>query len=243
MSLLFRLLLGHVVGDFVLQPLALVLWKRRSRWGGVVHASVVALSTALFLGSDLAHWWPWLLLLWACHVVIDESRVSIVKNSASKSLHLFLIDQGLHVLVIFLLWGASANWQFAELMAVMQQGLSLWDRLVVYLVGFVTVAWIGPILEMEAIATLAPPPAVGEGQPAPSLRIAMLDRILGFAERLLGASLLMTGHFWFFPLAFLPRWIIQRREWQSFRRPFGVKMATSAVVALTVGMILWALPL
>ncbi len=243
MSLLFRFLLGHVLGDYVLQPLGLVLWKRRHIWGVLVHASIVTLCTAALFLPNLSPWWVSLLVLWVSHIVIDAGRVRIVKNSADKGLYLFLIDQGLHVLVILILWGVSINWQF-ELDTLLRQGLSWWDRTVVYLFGFISIVWIGPILELEAVTTLTPRRATANGQPQfLSMRIAMLDRLMGFIERLLGATLIMTGYFLPFPLVFLPRLIIQRSEWQASHWALGIKIATSALVALIVGLILWVLPL
>ncbi len=42
-----QLLLGHVVGDFVLQPFWLVLAKRKGWLGLIIHVSVVTFITAI----------------------------------------------------------------------------------------------------------------------------------------------------------------------------------------------------
>jgi hypothetical protein len=239
MSLLFRLLLGHVIGDFLLQPLVFVLWKRRSAWGIVAHTSVVTLCTALLLAPDLPQLWGSLVVLAVTHAGIDQAKVSLARANAGKRLYLFLADQGLHGLVILILWGAATNWAFAG-PGQAAAGLGWWDRVVIYLFGVVVLGWMGPVLEREAVATLAPPRAdADEAVAASQLGIGVMDRALGFAERLVGVALMMSRLPLLFPLAFVPRFVARRQEWREGQRALGIKIATSALVAWGVGLLYW----
>jgi len=108
MALLLELYLGHLLGDFVLQPGWLVAAKREGVWGLLLHVAVIGLCTAVILGEIVVHLWNIVLLAMAAHLAIEVITVRIRATSRISGLSVFLIDQGLHVVsLVALVWIAS----------------------------------------------------------------------------------------------------------------------------------------
>lgn len=100
---LVKLILAHLIGDFVLQPKSWVEEKNRK---GVksfrlyVHGLVHGALVWLFLW-DPTGWFPAAVLA-AIHILIDIMKVYARKNSVET--RWFLIDQLLHLLSILVVW-------------------------------------------------------------------------------------------------------------------------------------------
>lgn len=98
--ILLRLLLAHLLGDFLLQPAQWVTAKNTKREKApqmYYHVMVVTLLTYLFLW-DWGHWYLPLVIM-ASHLLID-----IWKSYRPHTFVYFLADQLLHTLVITVLW-------------------------------------------------------------------------------------------------------------------------------------------
>src|ERR1700739_1965034 len=98
--LLLRLLMAHLLGDFLLQPAKWVKEKNNKKEKAsemYYHVLVVALLTYLFLW-DWSHWYLPLMVM-VSHLVID-----IWKSHRSDAFIYFIIDQILHLLVIVIVW-------------------------------------------------------------------------------------------------------------------------------------------
>lgn len=96
--ILLRLLFAHIVGDFILQPSGMVQKKQQKKaFSHVVHALVQALLAYLAVGQ----WNQWQvpLIIFSTHWLIDYWKIC-----RSQGLRTFLTDQGLHLLVIAILW-------------------------------------------------------------------------------------------------------------------------------------------
>ncbi len=99
--LFFYLYLAHLISDYLLQPGTLVAWKKRSRWGIIMHATIHFLVTTLlayiytgsyysiFLGLGIA----------ACHFVIDCLKVDHI-NRSKHSYSAYWADQFAHFITI-----------------------------------------------------------------------------------------------------------------------------------------------
>lgn len=98
--LFLKLVLAHILGDFVFQPDTWVKDKRKRRhkspklyW----HLGVHTLTLLLVLQFNL-HYWLGILLMVVTHFAIDLGKLNAPKKMDGKGL--FFIDQVLHLLVI-----------------------------------------------------------------------------------------------------------------------------------------------
>ena len=99
------LILAHLLGDFVLQPNKLVLWKIKSKIGILVHALVHFCINILVLLPFIIKGAFWLipsaLFISVIHFSIDQTKINYDLKHDKKVLP-FLIDQLLHLLTILI---------------------------------------------------------------------------------------------------------------------------------------------
>ncbi|MDP4586535.1 MAG: DUF3307 domain-containing protein, partial [Flavobacteriales bacterium] len=101
MMLLLKLLLAHVIGDFVLQPAKWVEHKMERKIKSsylYLHLLVHLLAMLTVLGFNFA-FLPGVLLIVLTHYLIDLSKLYLTGRADSKLL--FVLDQLAHLLVIF----------------------------------------------------------------------------------------------------------------------------------------------
>ncbi|MDD2436599.1 MAG: DUF3307 domain-containing protein [Massilibacteroides sp.] len=118
--ILLRLLIAHILSDFILQPNLINNAKKGYKKDGItkistssqlgflfLHAFIHAAASYLFI----AQWENWIvpLLIFLSHFVIDY----IKSRQKKENIYLFLIDQIAHISVLFLIWifafGQSIN--------------------------------------------------------------------------------------------------------------------------------------
>lgn len=101
------LLLAHLLGDFILQPKKLVVWKMKRFQGVLVHASIHFLITLLILAPMIFNGYYWLIgvafIISFLHFWIDEAKISYDLKHDHKVIP-FLIDQLMHLLTILLVY-------------------------------------------------------------------------------------------------------------------------------------------
>jgi hypothetical protein len=98
--ILLRLLLAHLLGDFLLQPAKWVKAKGNKKERApemYYHVLVVTVLTYLFLWNWNLWYLP--LIVTASHLIID-----IWKSHRIHTIEYFLADQFLHILVIIVVW-------------------------------------------------------------------------------------------------------------------------------------------
>jgi hypothetical protein len=96
---LIKLILAHLLTDFVLQPTSWIESRNKKHFHSIhlyLHGLVTALAALLLLG--IRYWWVALVIL-LTHILIDGW-----KSYRPKETKYFLIDQGLHLLVILICW-------------------------------------------------------------------------------------------------------------------------------------------
>ncbi|KYG81234.1 hypothetical protein AWW67_07710 [Roseivirga seohaensis] len=100
-AILLRLIIAHLLADFVFQTNGMVKGKREKgprssqfRW----HLVIVAVLTYLFI-ADWANWWAPMAMAIA-HGIIDWIKISIKKDN----MWIYLGDQFAHFISIILLW-------------------------------------------------------------------------------------------------------------------------------------------
>jgi hypothetical protein len=95
----YRLILAHLVGDFVLQNRWLVL-RKRTFLGLTLHVGLVGVATVAVTWDRLGQWWPWLWVILLVHGVTDWAKVRLEPRLRLPPILPFLADQAVHVLSI-----------------------------------------------------------------------------------------------------------------------------------------------
>ncbi|MFA6435211.1 MAG: DUF3307 domain-containing protein [Elusimicrobiales bacterium] len=115
MAIFWRLLLSHLLADFTLQFDIVNKLKRKHIWGMGVHCLThFVVSAALTwrslgeiwfsLGPAKINGWEALLIMLACHFIIDELRIySMKKMGYRDDTASILVDQFMHVYVLFMI--------------------------------------------------------------------------------------------------------------------------------------------
>jgi hypothetical protein len=243
MLAMLRLLLAHMLGDYVTQPLALVAMKRKGWPGIILHTAIVTAFTAALAWGQFPHWWAWTLFLGVTHAFIEHFRTFYVKDGSRGGLYYFLLDQAAHLGVIVFIAAVSVHWRPTELNSLLNGTASIESRLIVYLIALIFLIWSVPIFEAETVATLIG--YNGNTVRGNSVRIGSVDRLLGTFERLAAVSLVLAGCPYLAPVSFLLRPYMQRGQWrdQLSRNCLITKMATSFLLAIATALVLRAVPL
>jgi hypothetical protein len=100
LNILLRLIMAHLLGDFLLQPISWVNAKEAKKWKApqmYYHTGTIAILNFLFLW-DLTKWYVPLIIM------ITHQAIDIWKSYRPNTFAYFLIDQLLHGSVIFLVW-------------------------------------------------------------------------------------------------------------------------------------------
>ncbi len=95
----YRLILAHLIGDFVLQNRWLVK-RKRTPLGLAIHVSLVGLAMLPVTWGQLDRWWPWLCVILVVHALTDWGKIKLEPRLGWPPIVLFLIDQGVHLLAL-----------------------------------------------------------------------------------------------------------------------------------------------
>jgi len=105
MEVISYLFLTHFLADYPFQPGRLVAYKKKSFSGVVLHSAVHLLFAALILFPFWGRWEMWLSvgIIFVTHVAIDQTKVTLEKNSSRKThFTIYALDQFTHLAVISL---------------------------------------------------------------------------------------------------------------------------------------------
>jgi len=143
LNLLLRLLVAHLLTDFVLQPTAWVNQKKQKKHRSAkLYLHVLVAGATAYLFSGLWHNWWLPLVIMVTHFFID-----LWKLHRPENVLYFIIDQLLHVLVIVALWTAiSFNLHaVGSYLTALAQNTRVW----LVVTGYVLVTWpLGIIIGM-----------------------------------------------------------------------------------------------
>jgi hypothetical protein len=154
MGLLLNLYLGHLVGDFVLQPGWLVAAKRRGAPGIVLHGAVIGICTALLLYADLAELIDVVLFATAAHLAIELATIRLRSGTHASGLSVFIVDQALHLVTLVLLVRLVSPWTEVESLRTL--GYELGPATLAALCAFIAVSFMGSIIVMEVVNVWGP---------------------------------------------------------------------------------------
>jgi hypothetical protein len=108
MNSLFLLILGHIIADFLLQTDRIIAEKKTfSWWGYVKHMFIVFLTlVVLLLPYFRLEFLLTLLLFSFLHIIVDLLK-SLCTSEKRTDLPIFLIDQAIHLVMIYVFWGLT----------------------------------------------------------------------------------------------------------------------------------------
>jgi hypothetical protein len=119
MLIFWRLLFGHLLGDFTLQTNYIAQWKQKSLWGMLVHCGIHPVLYALLCRPFLddiwvnteavrLNGWACIALLFILHFIEDEWRVFMISQRRIEDDTLFfLFDQAFHAVCLIALLPAG----------------------------------------------------------------------------------------------------------------------------------------
>lgn len=103
-NFLIRLLLAHIISDFVLQTNKMVKTKKWFSGYMFVHIAIVFVMTLLLSGQLICS-----LLIAISHWLIDSTKCGLQEKYPRRQKELFIADQLMHVIIILIVWIAHFN--------------------------------------------------------------------------------------------------------------------------------------
>lgn len=106
--ILLKLILAHLLGDFILQPNSWVTAKEQKKikaWQLYIHTLIHFALIVLFVWQ--MEFIKWAILLAAIHLITDILKLYLQKNETKRMW--FFTDQILHFAIIFIVWSWSQS--------------------------------------------------------------------------------------------------------------------------------------
>lgn len=183
---LLQLLLAHVLTDFVFQSNKMVEHKRKHKaksWYLYIHSALAGLLTYLLIQQWSAVLIP--ILIGVSHFCIDLWKLHQKKDN----LVYFIIDQVLHLLVIFMAWIYLT--QGLELLLAVVKQLTFSEKFLVILIGYIIVVF--PTGFLIGKATEKWQREIAKETEQESLKKA--GRYIGIFERVLVLTFILSNNF------------------------------------------------
>ncbi|MEA1939648.1 MAG: DUF3307 domain-containing protein [Candidatus Caldatribacteriota bacterium] len=153
MSLFYRLILAHMIADFPLQTKQIFNIKMNTKWGVLLHSSIVLLFSILLSFPYLENSRVILIIIivFVTHTIIDKIKLDYSKKTSNQGIKIFLIDQFLHISIIaaltinftktYLITSPFSNTLLNYLIDVYNN-----DILIIYMIGYIASVFFIPIL-------------------------------------------------------------------------------------------------
>lgn len=101
LALFTKLLLAHILGDFVFQPSSLVQKRQKNALYLLLHILLHGILLCLFFINNLSSFYLSIAFILISHLAIDSLKILIEKKSKSANpTVLFIMDQCLHIAVL-----------------------------------------------------------------------------------------------------------------------------------------------
>ncbi|QTE23206.1 DUF3307 domain-containing protein [Polaribacter cellanae] len=183
MLLFLKILLAHILGDFVFQPEKWVKDKEEKKMKSVklyVHMAVHAILLLLFLQFNLKEYWLGFTIILISHYIFDVLKLTF-QTKKSKRLW-FFIDQLLHLLVLFCVATlySEFNFNFDELFT---------SKILLLLIGILLITNVSSIIIKVFITQWNP-----ENKKENDDSLAKAGRYIGILERLFVFVFVITNH-------------------------------------------------
>jgi Protein of unknown function (DUF3307) len=179
---LVKLILSHLLTDFILQPAGWVEERSQKHFASLklyLHALLTASLAYLFIGW---RYWAVALVILITHFLID-----VWKSYRPHSIQYFLLDQGLHLVVIFGCW--LVTFQYWNILDDLRHRLDTDRDIWVALAGFVFVTAPAGILIGELTRHWS------EKIDDPDNSLVDAGKWIGIAERVIVLVLVLQGQY------------------------------------------------
>lgn len=113
-NLLVRLIVAHLLSDFIFQTKKMVDNKEWLSKAMLQHIGIVFIMTFVFTAN-----WEIAIILTLLHYVTDGIKLSFKKTKKTEETYLYLGDQGIHFITIVLVWAMNQN-VFVEVLQTVQ---------------------------------------------------------------------------------------------------------------------------
>jgi len=166
-DLLIKLILAHLIGDFILQREEWVRDKEEKKFRSLslyLHALIHSVLAMVIVWNW--HFWPYAFVLGASHLLIDALKAALPNG---QRLLWFLADQALHVVVIVTLWAHHER-------ELLEMDFWLIDISWPVVMGFVFVTWPAAFMIREVIRPFTPDGNIGPRNAG--LTIGIIERLL-----------------------------------------------------------------
>ncbi len=229
----WQLLLAHLIGDFLLQFNEIFRLKVKSTWGVLLHCVIVGTISILFLVPYVfaMRMWCGIIILICSHFMIDWIRVIFSKKANLDNLWMFLLDQCLHISIV---WLVSLIIVPPPLLTLPESIRSIIEnkQIILTLCGFIAAGHFGAIFIHYLKKMFV------KGYMSQSLN----TKRYGIIERLLVMVLILSpGLFYLFiPPVLITRWAISRvkeKEYSLFDSLFS--MAFAVIFGLILKIFVW----
>lgn len=179
MSPWLYLLLAHLIADFILQPYELVQLKRQPI-GLAIHAGIHGAVMVVLTTPILPRWWVIIPIVMLLHYGVDATKMGYGRDHGPRAFVLFLLDQGVHMLVL----AAAVLLAGVSLRTEVMYGSRAVTAMLYYAVPYVAATFGGAILLYQIALAFKT-----RTSPADLLTIRL--RVAGMAERMLALTVVL----------------------------------------------------
>lgn len=137
--LFLKLLLVHIVGDFVLQTKSLIVKRKKNIFYLLLHVLIHAVLLCVVFLPNIQDWWFSIAAISAAHLAIDSLKILGERKWPTRPITLFVMDQLLHLVVILAIVFATYGFPYEYLTVFLS------EKFLLYTIAFLLVAVVSPI--------------------------------------------------------------------------------------------------
>ncbi|WP_036820822.1 DUF3307 domain-containing protein [Polaribacter sp. Hel1_85] len=183
MLLFLKLLLSHILGDFVFQPEKWVKNKEEKKVKSVklyLHIGLHTVILLFVLQFNLKEYWLGFLLIITSHYIIDVLKLYLQKKKTKRIW--FFVDQLLHILILLIVSYLYGNSSFS-----LENIFT--DKILLLIIFVLLVSFVSAII-IKIIITQWNPESKKENDDS----LAKAGRYIGILERLFVFTFVITNH-------------------------------------------------
>jgi len=183
MFLFLKLLLAHILGDFVFQPEKWVKDKEENKVKSIKLYFHIGIHTILLLGVlkfNLQEYWSGFLLIIISHYIVDVLKLYLQKKKTKRTW--FFMDQITHISILLLVSSFYVNFSFSMENIITENNLLL-------LIFILLIVYVSSVI-IKIIITQWNPESKKENDDS----LAKAGRYIGILERLFVFIFVITNH-------------------------------------------------